>query len=56
MMTGIAFEVAASSMSKKLASPSIVVTPGVSTSCGAPKRSGKRGARGIARATSRSAA
>ncbi len=53
---GIAFEVAATSMSRNLASSSQVTTPGVSTSCGAASGSGKTGGRGTACATSRSAA
>ena len=54
--TGIAFDVAAASMPSSSASASIVVTPGVATSSGAPSRSGNSGARGTPRAISRSAA
>ena len=48
LTTGIAFDVAAASMPRKSASASIVVTPGVSTSSGAPSGSGNVGARGTA--------
>ncbi len=53
---GIAFEVAATSMPRKSASASHVVTPGVSTSSGAASRSGNAGGRGIVCAISTSAA
>ena len=45
--TGIAFEVAAGSISSSSASASIVATPGVSISSGASSRAGNVGARGI---------
>src|SRR6059036_933937 len=45
--TGIAFEVAAASIFRNSASPSMVVTPGVSTSSGAASDCGNSGARGI---------
>ena len=45
-----------SSMPRNSASASMVVAPGVSTSSGASRRSGNSGARGMPRATSRSAA
>jgi hypothetical protein len=54
--TGIAFEVAASSIPSIRARSSIVVAPGVSTSSGASSAAGNSGARGIPRAISRSAA
>ena len=56
LTTGIAFDVAAASTLRKSASPSIVVTPGVSILSGAPRASGNVGARGTARAISTSAA
>ena len=55
-VTGIAFDVAASSMPRNSASASNVVTPGVSTSSGASSASGNAGARGTPRAISMSAA
>ena len=51
-ITGIAFDVAAGSMSRNSASASIVVAPGVSTSSGFSKGSGNFGALGIPRAAS----
>ena len=54
--TGIAFDVADWSISRNSASPSIVVTPGVSISWGASSGSGSTAADGTAGATSRSPA
>jgi hypothetical protein len=54
--TGIAFDVAASSIPSEPASASIVAIPGVSIGSGASNRAGNSGARGTPRAISRSAA
>ena len=43
VVTGIAFDVAARSIPRNSASASHVVTPGVSTSSGAPSGAGKHG-------------
>ena len=56
VVTGIAFDVAATSIARNSASASHVFTPGVSTSSVETSVSGKIGARGTPRATSRSAA
>ena len=56
VVTGIAFDVAATSIERNSPSASQVLTFGVSTSAGDASGSGNTGARGMPRATSRSAA